>query len=188
MQGCAPSIIFASFGAESVGGILEATNQILFWGCRFESFTDGALAIIGEGTNGIRFTDCKFESKLNTVPIVMAIGTFTASSFCNCYFYRPTSLFERDDGVNAKDVPMLAFIGKTATSTFSGNISMTDISDFPIKLEKSPIYISNFFSANEIKFKFTKQDRNGNNYIDDNVNFIESTVDINNNEIKILGH
>lgn len=51
LQGCAPSIIFASFGAESVGGILEATNQILFWGCRFESFTDGALAIIGEGPN-----------------------------------------------------------------------------------------------------------------------------------------
>lgn len=186
LQGCAPTIILASSGAKSVGGILESTNQILFWGCRLESFTDGAIAIIGYGTNGIRFTDCKFESVLTTVPILMAIGTFTASSFCNCYFYRPTSLLGRVDGVNAKNIPMLVFMYETLTSAFSGNISMSDNSDSFVAIETSPIYINKIFSANELNFRFNRKNDNEHYYITDGVEFVEALSDISNNNIGIM--
>lgn len=101
-------------------------------------------------------------------------------------YKKTATLLGRVDGVNAKNIPMLVFMYETLTSTFSGNISMSDNSDSFVAIETSPIYINKIFSANELNFRFNRKNDNEHYYITDGVEFVEALSDISNNNIGIM--
>lgn len=177
LQNVSPTVIFASNGAESYNSAIESTNQILFWGCRFESFTDGVIGVIGIGANGIRFTDCKFESIYSTVPFLMICGSFVASSFENCYFYRPTILFARDDKKVVDTVPILFFNNNPDISRnkITGILSLYYNEEDMQKMKVPLIMCGQKTFKNIIELFFTPTNNNGDKYLEEDVNVVSDT-------------
>lgn len=174
LQNVSPTVIFASNGAESYNSAIKSTNQILFWGCRFESFTDGVIGVIGSGANGIRFTDCKFESIYSTVPFLMICGSFVASSFENCYFYRPTILFGRDDKKVVDTVPILFFNNNhdISRNKITGNLSLYYNEEDMQKMKVPLIMCGQKTLKNIIELFFEPTNNNGDKYLEEDVNVV----------------
>ena len=173
-QGCHASIIMRSgVPAQSGNNNIENTNQILFWGCRFESFRDGFLSVVGYGTNGIKFTNCKFESVYSTVPLVMMVGTTALFNFTDCYFYRPVKLYSN---ISAANIPIMCICSRPLHLGFKSDISFSGTSD--VQMTVAPITIScDRFSGNEFTFNFCPFQSNGVEYLSSGVNLISSKDD-----------
>ena len=186
LQNTAPTLIFASNGAETYNPDIENTNQVLFWGCRIESFTDGAVGVVGTGTNMLRFTDCKFESILSTTPFVMVCGTFVASTFEDCVFYRPTILFGRDDRMLVDTVPIF-FLNSgmdISRNKITGNLSLYYNGE-DIEQMKVPLVMCGKKTQNNIiELFFKPTNDNGIKYLKDGVNVVSEESE--NNIINII--
>lgn len=186
LQNTAPTLIFASNGAETYNPDIENTNQVLFWGCRIESFTDGAIGVVGTGTNMLRFTDCKFESILSTTPFVMVCSTFVASAFENCVFYRPTILFGRNDRMVVDTVPIF-FLNSgmdISRNKITGNLSLYYNDEDFVQMKVPLVVCGKKTQNNIIELFFKPTNNNGIKYLKDGVNVVSE--ESGNNIINII--
>ena len=179
---------YAQVGYETTGLTLEFTNQILFWGCRFESFYGGAVCSKGNGTNGIRFTDCKFETLMSAIPTFVFLDSFNANSIQNCYIDRASTSRYGDFST----VPVVFVAGEFVNnnidmqlSTFNENPSTpfaTDLIKINTPIEK--------FSGNKFKIHYMPFFSDGTKYLADGKYLINYTyphqLHLNGNKVEAL--
>lgn len=155
--------------------IVEATNQIHFIGCRFESFYGGAVGVKGEGTNGIYFKNCKFESKMSTVPFFVLRHSFTASSIDNCFLCKfPKS----SNGTDLSRVPVIYSDALFLTNKIDINMTV-EVSDDTvmntdlIKLNQNTSYS---FGANTIQIRMKSSSVDGRKLLADGYYVVETPL------------
>jgi hypothetical protein len=175
-------------GYETTGLALEFTNQILFWGCRFESFYGGAICSKGNGTNGIRLTDCKFETLMSKIPTFTFLNSANSNSIKNCYVDRASTSSYGD--LSTVSIIFIAseFINNDIDlnlSTFNENPSTQFATDL-IKIN-SPI---EGYAGNKFKIHYVPFYADGTKYVADGKYLINYTYPhqlfLNGNSVEIF--